>query len=68
MSGLPIVERPVQFDAVAADEPNDPPSHRRQQARHLDAGRRHRGRNESLRTLGLFFEDALGHAFNRECR
>jgi hypothetical protein len=46
---------------VAPDEPHDPPAHRGEQARHLDIGRRHRRRNESLRAVGLFFEDTLGY-------
>jgi hypothetical protein len=46
--GLPIVERALELDAVVPNEPDDPPADRREQARHLDVGRRHRSRYESL--------------------
>jgi hypothetical protein len=50
-----------QGDVVAPQQANDPPAHRRQQARHLDVARRLAQRHEALRPVALLREDALGH-------
>ena len=57
---VPVVDT-LHVDGVAPQQANDPPAHRRQQARHLDVARRLAQRHEALRTVALLREDALGH-------
>ena len=57
----PVVDTPLQVDGVAPQQADDPPAHRRQQARHLDVARRLAQRHEALRPVALLREDALGH-------
>jgi hypothetical protein len=48
----------LQVDAVAADQTDDAPAHRRQQVRHVGVGRRRR-RHKAPRSVGLLFERTL---------
>jgi hypothetical protein len=61
LARLLLLERSVQLDAMAADEPHDPPPHGDEQPRYLDVGRRHRCGNEAQRSVGPLLEHALGY-------